>query len=60
MRDAIPENTLTEEAKNELNKIKEMKRRQIKKIQFIEQVIIHIVLKISELLVETFIAAKLL
>ena len=39
----IPENTLTKEAKNELNKITEIEKWYTEKNQFIEQTNIHIV-----------------
>ena len=47
-KDAIPENALSEEAKNELNKINEIKRTVDGKIYFIKQMNKHIVLKIFE------------
>ena len=48
IKDVIPENTLTEEAKNELNKIKEIEKTVDKEKLVSEQMNIRKVLKIFE------------
>ena len=63
IKDSIPENTLSEEAKNEPNKIKEIEKRYMEKIYIIKRINIHIIFRIIEqkaLLVEIFITVQLL
>ena len=48
IKDAIPENTLSEEVKNELNKIKEIEKTVDRKIHIIEWINIHLVFRTSK------------
>ena len=47
IKDAIPKNTLSEEAKNELNKIKEIAK-MIEKIYIIKRINMHTIFRIFE------------
>ena len=48
MKDALPGNTLSEEAKNELNKIKEIEKMVVREICIIKRINIHIIFRVFE------------
>ena len=48
IKDALPGNTLIEEAKNKLNKIKEIEKMVVREICIIKRINIHIIFRVFE------------
>ena len=48
MKDALPGNTLSEEAKNELNKIKEIEKMVVREICIIKRINTHTIFRVFE------------